>query len=503
MAYRWAFLFTVLSFGFFGCVDNSSSPKKTDNIVTTHQKAREPNRDNYLSGRAFCDHYKELTSKEHGQFISVPRDYKRPHLGNIQIYAWTINPFRPELPTMIYVDGGPGQNSHGRSAFLGTEWNEISFDQRGLGCSAPATFDEYMDSSQYSSSNVVLDMNEIRKAYDISKWSVYGVSYGTIPATRYASQFSNFTKALVLEGAVYDEKDIHQANWKAEKFNALLRELTWDKRQGYEKLLKSYPAEVELFNNLAIYYDNGFRTVLNILNSVILDNYRLDNSLLKKIRLSIDEIEKKYSRPQRPQGTDKRVNFSIFCKELGLGSDHYAYVNYDFSQQKYTNTIIPKSDMAEFCEALGISLHDRESYVAAQFPVSVPVTYFHGSHDGATLVQGAMKHWRSVPRGKVNFLLARKGGHNPNASRLVEVGPSQGLSQKFGNDISNQIYTSQMNLFEAALRGETISKRSVDAANQFLTEDTKWLLYQNAPKQMWPIESEANGISLRPAVMGF
>ena len=70
-------------------------------------------KESYLSGAAFCNTYKEITGKEVGKFIEVPKDYSNPSKGNLKIYAHTLRAFDPSKESYIFVDGGPGQNTHG------------------------------------------------------------------------------------------------------------------------------------------------------------------------------------------------------------------------------------------------------------------------------------------------------------------------------------------------------------------------------------------------------
>ncbi|MES3037746.1 MAG: alpha/beta hydrolase, partial [Bdellovibrionota bacterium] len=188
----------------------------------------------FINGKEFCSEYKEITAKEYGKYITVPKDYNDPSKGTLEIYAYTMKPFNPDLPTYIYVDGGPGQNTHGMMPdYFDDRMNEIRFDQRGLGCSTPETYELYKSAYLYSSENNVRDMDAIRHSYGIKEWSVYGVSYGTVPATMYGSKFPEQTVSVVLEGVVGRTELLTQNRYKADKLNLVLAQLTPEQRVSF------------------------------------------------------------------------------------------------------------------------------------------------------------------------------------------------------------------------------------------------------------------------------
>ncbi len=142
-----SFIITTLILPLTACNKSSSETGS----VTVPAATVELTKDNYLSGKQFCQTYSSVTSAEHGQYVSVPKDYDHPEKGTLQIYVYLMSVFDPTKPSYVYVDGGPGQNTHGEMPdFFGGAMNEFRFDQRGLGCSAPDTWEEYSDVSLYS-----------------------------------------------------------------------------------------------------------------------------------------------------------------------------------------------------------------------------------------------------------------------------------------------------------------------------------------------------------------
>ena len=75
---------------------------------------------------------------------------------------------------------------------------------RGISCSKPLTENLFLDSRFYSSENTAKDAKAIIDFLGIKKAVIYGQSYGTVPATIFASLFKSKTEALIIEGVIYE-----------------------------------------------------------------------------------------------------------------------------------------------------------------------------------------------------------------------------------------------------------------------------------------------------------
>lgn len=151
----------------------------------------------YRSGRELCGDRVRPTSNEKNEYGFFVRS------GQTEIYAWTRKPFSVSKKTVVFVNGGPGDHAHD-SALQLSQWNVVFFDQRGIACSRPSSETLFLDRRFYSSQNAVQDIEAIRQFLKLRKISLYGVSYGTVPAHLYAATFPAFTRAVVLEGVVAD-----------------------------------------------------------------------------------------------------------------------------------------------------------------------------------------------------------------------------------------------------------------------------------------------------------
>ena len=66
----------------------------------------------YQSGTEMAAAHPDLVRDESGFYVSVPVDYKNPLRGQTKIYVHFQKPFRANLPTFAFFNGGPGQASH-------------------------------------------------------------------------------------------------------------------------------------------------------------------------------------------------------------------------------------------------------------------------------------------------------------------------------------------------------------------------------------------------------
>lgn len=270
----------------------TSSPRQNDEKSSAEQLANASYSSaelktilsHYTTGREFCEKFKSVTAPEVGSWITVPVDYQNPALGTTQIYAFFAEgKFDPSRPTAIFFDGGPGANSHGWSR-LTEKFNELHFDQRGIGCSRPSTLELYRKDTFYSSLNTAKDADEVRKFFKIDRLSVFGGSYGTVPATIYANQFPEHTSAAVLIGVDFGTSTVGDS-----------RVVSYSLKKMYEKFpqetkdaMLSYfdqPHMVSLFTlaRMAMYGNEGLKKVELLLKEVFPAKDKIDTAKADKL----------------------------------------------------------------------------------------------------------------------------------------------------------------------------------------------------------------------------
>ncbi len=103
-------------------------------------------------------------------------------------------------------------------------------------------------------------------------------------------------------------------------------------------------------------------------------------------------------------------------------------------------------------------------YKANRHPVQVPVTYFQGTTDGATVAPMAIHHYKTVPQGPAQLLLKIDGGHAPNLALLLEG--EQSPEAQTASEV-------QLKIFETALRGHLVDERQMQEINAI--SEQKWV----------------------------
>ncbi len=129
-----------------------------------------------------------------------------PASGIHQIYYEQCG--NPNGYPVIFLHGGPGSGCNsGQRRFFDPEFYRIVlFDQRGCGRSMP------LGSIHENTTNHLLDDIELLKNHlGISKWLVFGGSWGSTLAIAYAVKFSKSVSALILRGIFLSRAD--ELNW--------------------------------------------------------------------------------------------------------------------------------------------------------------------------------------------------------------------------------------------------------------------------------------------------
>lgn len=397
-------------------------------------------RSDYKTGAELCEEASALISNEHGHFLQVPVKYNDPQLGKTTLYYRLAERYDPYKPTMIYFNGGPGEASHlGLFSFLGA-WNVIMFDQRGIGCSRPDSYALYSSPSFYSSESTARDAYEIIKDLGIKKVSVYGLSYGTVPATIFANLFAEATNAVILEGVVYQgDETLWSAPHRRKILQKMINSLTFKQR--------NYLASFGTENNLPAEWF-----------SFLARNTLLENRGLEKLKALLQDLpNQKYSlvkqfkqlkAPKPPQDEyplfimDNMVYAMIGCQELGMLSP--GAIPFDWLKG---SLLVPGQNLMKiYCDTVGVRA--GVSYDARKYPLKVPVTYLQGAIDSATEASSAILHYKNVAKGPAQLLIMTKGGHNPNLSMILN-----------GSLL-------QASIFDKALVGESVTEDMIADVKQ-------------------------------------
>lgn len=393
-----------------------------------------PTAKEYLSGRAFCDSFGVQIQHENGFYTQAPIDYQNPTAGHFEIYSWFQDGFDANRPTVVYFTGGPGQGTHWGQGALTGNYNLLMVDQRGIACSRPLTYKDYLNPDFYSSKNVALDLEEIRKSLNINKWSVYGVSYGSIPATIYGSMFPERTRSVILEGVAFNAESL----WKHNRRREIITEMIESQEVNVVSKLKS----IASFGVDPVWFFTWAKDQL-LMNAGRKElHYQLGRlSDEKEFEDFVDMLKSNYG-PQEPTPRNELYvlnevpYFMLTCQEMGA-------LNFNSEITWGENGEIVESqnkDIVNNCAKLNAK--PKTLYTAENFPLVVPTFYFQGENDPATEIQGSIDHYRIVARGMKQFFLLSEGGHNPNLEILRQ--DNVGQQEMMFNTLTGNITTEEL-----------------------------------------------------------
>lgn len=424
-------------------------------ILVTAQNIKIVPENKYLPGRAHCAAHSNVVSYEKGQFVLIALDHDRPQLGGFELYYWFQGEFKPERPTLVYLTGGPGQTSHwGLSALKNENVNVLLVDQRGIGCSRFFTYEQYLNPSFYKSQFVARDLEVLRRSLKIERWTVMGVSYGTIPATMYASFYPKNTRSLILEGVAYDTEQLWLFDGRRTLFQNFLYQLNLNAQNFLKNLDQKNIPSSWAFNSLreAFYRNKALQSSLEQFNS--LNDLQTQARYIDNLKSANEPIS-----ADAPRNELFLINevpyFMVACQELAIQE-------YPTSMQWKAGTLelIPAYEdyVRKNCEA--IKAQTTQKYSALQYKIKdVPVYYFQGENDSATEVKGAYAHFQTVVQNKAYLMILDNGGHNPQLELL-------------GEDLE-----AQYKIFRKALLGSEINITDMEELNQNIaSEQLRWTL---------------------------
>ena len=392
----------------------------------------------YVSGAQLQESYKNLIIEEKGFLTEVPLDFSNLKLGTTFIYSYFAEPFDPRKPTYVLFTGGPGQNSHLQMSiqfrFLSTlGYNFLLFDQRGVGFSRLGSESLARDARNYGSETTAKDLLAILNKLGIKKVAVYGNSYGTVPATIFASLFPERTTSVILEGVVYDGwNGVMSGRNLMRQIQKIFDVLPVELKTRLDQLIHSkkidalwFPMtirglmaqygmlQIEIFKK-ALYE----ALIVRKLNSEQSVEEVFDEFVSKQLlgRYSVTETQRMLKWYRLLRSSDRcrslvdsdDLNHLLMLKEFDAGLQN---VSASLALRNGKIVVVPGDNYASY---LGQFTNMAfSSYSALQYPVTVPIFYLQGTADGATPAPGATYHFKYSARGPAQLLFFRRSGHTP------------------------------------------------------------------------------------------
>lgn len=379
-----------------------------------------PSAATYESGRFLCQNkYKDLVSFEKGTYVTVPVDYSDLSKGTTDVYSFFSGGYDPKKETILYFTGGPGQTAHWGLFRVSMPYNVLIIEQRGIGCSRPATVQRLLSPAFYSSEFVARDAQRIVKSLGLDKVTAYGISYGTVPATMFGSLFPEITRSVILEGTVYSGSErLWSAPHRRKLMQKMIDGLPAEIKNKMERISTQYGVPNTWLSRTArgtLMLNDGLRNLRNQLLSLADE---------KTYQGYIEQLKAMYE----PLAYEPHILFTmnevpytmISCQELGLANQGIATADALIGGKLYP---VPDVDTLSNCAQLIASA--SHTYMATKYPLKVPVTYFQGSDDSATPSPEGIRHYKEVPQGFKQLLILVRGGHNPNLSNISNEAPGQ------------------------------------------------------------------------------
>lgn len=178
-----AILLAVLAFA--GCGESKDEPTADTPVAepSAGEAQPEPREERCGSERAW----------EGGQVLEMP--------DGARVYYRVVG--RLDAPAAVYLHGGPGYNAYGFERAVGAQLERslrmVYLDQRGCGRSRGDEPD-----TPFGMEPTVADLERLREALSISRWSVIGHSFGGLVALEYAKRHPDAIDRLVLVEAAAD-----------------------------------------------------------------------------------------------------------------------------------------------------------------------------------------------------------------------------------------------------------------------------------------------------------
>ena len=423
----------------------------------------------FVDGPTVCAKEISNIESELSKWVPVPIDYSNSSSKKTLIYTYTKKIFNPKLTSVLYLVGGPGGSSRS-SEFSLPNTNVIFFEQRGISCSRPSTKELFLNPKFYSSENTAHDALLILNAYGIKKAAIYGHSYGTVPATIFASKYPQRTKALVLEGVVYKADEslwIPQSKIKhiEDYFYSLTLEqqeriLSFSEREDVPNTWFSFIARMTLgVGN----FQNG---LTGFLESTLFNKDEQDDaSLAAMLSTMLPKVDT--ATPAEQQGYGEITMGMVACQEMNLSNpllSHLLYFKNGHLIPDRNNT-----ELGSMCVPLGLT-NIKTFYSAKKYPIHVPVTYFLGEFDPATSLEQGLSHYNNAQSIQKQALIMKGGGHVSNLEKLIEAGYCDASKP---DCIRYKQQKTQSYLFEKAVNAKKITDKDIELFNGLGT--SRWM----------------------------
>ncbi len=330
----------------------------------------------------------------------MPIDHKNPNKGTFN-YTFQLKQGSPSGPTVLYIPGGPGGDAiNAKINIFPTSFNQVYIDPRGVGCNY---LDNTLPLSVINQDNHIDDLIEIVKSLNSSQLMIYGISYGTIAATKLAHALESKNipiHTVVLEGTVGHQNDV-----AAEKAYLSDEYLTIESRlyERYRDAFPYYQSEKKLFN---------------------IDQDSLDRFITYTLLFGVDYVGDFLQRAHL-LSQKEILSESEEKQKSSMIEDIYKYGAIDWNEP--STSVVGKLNFfaSVRCENLGQARSQEEicqnfhhleglpGYDSKNYKLKSPIYYLHSNPDIATPIGGAYYHSQNQNKAQLKVFIESKGyGHH-------------------------------------------------------------------------------------------
>ena len=221
--------------------------------------------------------------------LAVPLDRTGQVSGQLRLRVAVADNTRAPRGTLLLLTGGPGQPGPGllprlrdRFAYLLGDYRLVVVDQRGTGAGAidcprlqaevgssditppsPAAVRECAERLGgtrhfYTTSDTVADLDDLRRALGVDRWTLDGVSYGTFVAQRYGLAHPRRVTRMVLDSVVPQDGPDPLYTASLRRAGRVLRQACQEQECGFDpatalaSVVRRYGNGVGVFDLLVI-----------------------------------------------------------------------------------------------------------------------------------------------------------------------------------------------------------------------------------------------------------
>jgi proline iminopeptidase len=321
-------------------------------------------------------------------------------------------------PVVIVLNGGPGSPAIHASgakpplAAVPKFFNAIYTDVRGTGCNSTLDDGTQFPDSAYWGDYYAKDVLSLVVGLKLSRYFVFGLSYGTVHATLMTKLAQNLglplPQAVVLEGTF--GRHITAAKWIQ----------GW--QDEWAEMKPSLPASVVAAlstSPLPLGYTsvqwhhllgNGLKLATISRTGNALQNLLTAWGSADPVVSSAAEAYLRAGIEANTMTMLPRVELATWCREL--------FDDGVYARDLVGGAIVPTG--ADICAQLGFRA--ERLYDAADYPLTVPIYYFQGNDDPTTTSENAYYHFANQRQANRLYIEVEGAGHGPISMTLASFG---------------------------------------------------------------------------------